>query len=62
LDQKEAKMRNTPQRREAKRKEILEGLQEVSDQMAHVTPIEACVRKIAEALIFILEAQCPKKL
>ena len=48
-------------RREAKRKDLLEKLEEVRDQMEHVTPIEVSMKIIAETLIFILEGSCPKK-
>lgn len=50
--------RHTPKRRAAKRQELVDGLEEVRDQMAHVTPIEVCIKKIAEALIFLLEEKC----
>ena len=48
-------------RREAKRKDLLEKLEEVRDQMEHVTPIEVSMKIIAETLIFILEGLCKKK-
>ena len=54
-------MRNSPKRREAKRKEFLDDLQEVHDHMAHIMPIEVCIKKIAEALMFILEDTPCKK-
>ena len=53
--------RDSPKRRAAKREQLVENLQEVVDQMNHITPIEVSVRVLAEALIFLLEAQCPKK-
>lgn len=54
-------MRNSPKRRETKRKEILDDLQEVHDHMVHITPIEVSIKKITEALMFILEDTACKK-
>ena len=53
--------RNSPKRREAKRKQLTESLHGVVDHMNNITPIEACIKILAEALIFILEEQCPRK-
>jgi hypothetical protein len=50
--------RNSPKRREAKRQQLVEELNWI---LVSACYLEHNVMKLAEALIFILEAQCPKK-
>lgn len=54
--------KNNPKRREAKRQQIVETLQEVSDTMHARSSTENSIKVLAEALIFILEDTCKKKL
>ena len=53
--------RNSPQRREAKRQELICALRNLSDQMHANYQIEMGIKVIAEALLFVLEDTCKKK-
>ena len=50
--------RKSPKRIAQKKLLLIDDLQEICDHMAHITPIEVCIKKIAEALIFLLEERC----